>query len=101
MNYRIGLTDLAKSDSGSDASIPRTGYDTDGLQVKIKKYKPRVLAFNGKTAAEKFLRQDVDYGLQQAQIGETKVFVLPSTSGAAGRWWDVKCWQELSSRIKE
>lgn len=67
----------------------------------MMKFKPRVLCFNGKNAAKQFFgRSKVDYGLQTERIGQTLIFVAPSTSGAAGRWWDITFWQELTKLCK-
>lgn len=97
--YGIGLTDIAKSAAGNDAVIPDGAYDADGLRRKIVKYRPRALAFNGKNAAKRFFGRRVDYG-RQASTGDTAVFVLPSTSAAARRWWDIGPWEELAAFVK-
>ena len=51
-DFGIGLTDLAKTASGSDAEIPRSAWDAGGLRRKIEAAGPRTLAFNGKNAAQ-------------------------------------------------
>ncbi len=57
------------------------------------------LAFNGKNPARAALERDVAYGPQEEQIGGAAVWVLPSTSGAARRYWDVGPWRELAEAI--
>ncbi len=57
---------------------------------------PAYLAFNGKNAARGALEQAVDFGPQEEQIGGAAAWVLPSTSGAARRYWDIGPWQELA-----
>ena len=94
--YGIGLTDLAKKASGSDAEIMHSVVDVDALREKIERYSPRVLAFNGKKAAQTFLRRKVAYGIQRETVGRTLVFVLPSTSGAANGYWDIAHWRVLA-----
>ena len=42
----------------------------------------------------------IRYGLQAARIGETQVFVAPSTSGAARASWDPAIWQDLARRVR-
>lgn len=93
----IGLTDVVKGQSGADAAIDFGGADAAGLRQKVLRYAPRVLAFNGKKAAGVFLeRSRVEYGIQGERIGGTAVFVAPSTSGLAQRWWDAGVWGVLA-----
>ncbi len=97
----IGLTDLAKSKVGSDSNISRTDYDARKLLRKISKYSPKVLAFTGKRPAQHFFgftcgQTIKNYGEQKVQIGKTRIFVLPSPSGAARRWWSAKPWNTLA-----
>ncbi|MDZ4251942.1 MAG: hypothetical protein U1A72_05145, partial [Sulfuritalea sp.] len=94
--YGLGLTDLAKTVAGSDRSLSAEHFDSGGLRAKIQKYRPRVLAFTSKRAAEEFVGHPVDYGLLPDTIGETALFVLPSPSGAARRYWCDKPWRELA-----
>lgn len=100
LNYRIGLTDLAKEVSGRDAELSYQDFDADGLRNRILYYCPEILCFNGKKAAQIFLEKRVGYGLQEEYIGDTKVFVAPSTSGAASGFWDIRVWIELGQLIK-
>jgi TDG/mug DNA glycosylase family protein len=95
-NFGLGLTDLAKTISGSDRVLSKRHFDRDGLRAKVLKYGPRVLAFTSKRAAEEFIGHPVSYGLLGETIGETMLFVLPSPSGAARRYWNKKHWRELA-----
>ena len=96
--YKIGLTDLVKHDSGMDYQVDFKTKGAEALRTKILRYEPRVLCFNGKRAAQEFLSHpSIDYGLQEELIGPTLLFVAPSTSGAACGSWDVKWWFELAS----
>ena len=61
---------------------------------------PANLAFNGKNAARGALERDVTYGPQEEQLGGAAVWVLPSTSGAARRFWDIGPWQELADGLQ-
>jgi TDG/mug DNA glycosylase family protein len=98
--YGIGLTDLSKSVSGADEGLRRAHFDAAGLRRRIERYRPGVLAFNGKRAAREFYGRGVAYGRQTDGIGPTVVFVLPSTSGAARRFWDEACWRELADLVR-
>jgi double-stranded uracil-DNA glycosylase len=41
----------------------------------------------------------VEYGPQERRLGGVRAFVLPSTSGAARRYWDVARWYELARLV--
>jgi TDG/mug DNA glycosylase family protein len=94
--YGIGLTDVAKFASGSDASLARTDFDAAAVIAKIERHKPRILAFVGKRAAREVLGRQARYGPQGVRIGVSDVWVVPSTSGAARGSWDVAPWHELA-----
>ena len=95
----IGLTDMAKTVSGADAALPTGADDAAGLKQKIERYQPACLAFVGKRAGRAFLGRPVAYGPQSETVGRTSLFVLPSTSGAARRWWDESWWHALAGRV--
>ncbi len=102
LEYGIGLTDIAKTASGSDAEIPRGVYDVAGFVEKMQFYMPRAIAFNGKNAAKTYLgRSSVDYGQQPETLAGAVLFVLPSTSGAARGWWDEECWRDVAEFIRQ
>ena len=52
LSFGIGLTDMAKRASGSDASLPRDADDVAGFIARIRRVRPHLVAFNGKRAAE-------------------------------------------------
>jgi len=94
--FGIGLTDICKVRHGSDEAVGPVEFDVAGLEQKIAAAEPANLAFNGKNAARGALEQDVAYGLQDERIGGATLWVLPSTSGAARRFWSIEPWQELA-----
>ena len=97
LSFGIGLTDVVKEQSGSDNEIDFSQSSPQDVRSKIKKTAPGILAFNGKKAAQVFLGQKrVSYGLQAERIGATQLFIAPSTSGAANRFWNVDDWHELA-----
>ncbi|MEK6244397.1 MAG: mismatch-specific DNA-glycosylase [Pseudomonadota bacterium] len=95
-DFGLGLTDLAKTISGSDHILSREHFNGRGLRAKVRQYRPRVLAFTSKRAAEEFLCHPVHYGLLAEKIDDTGLFVLPSPSGAARRHWNLEPWHELA-----
>ena len=96
----IGLTDIVKDQSGSDAALDFARADRDGLRAKILRHRPGVLCFNGKRAAQTFFQRPVAYGLQAEPLGATRLFVAPSTSGRAGVFWDPSVWADLAALVR-
>ncbi len=94
--FGIGLTDISKTASGSDLEVGRRGFDPARLEGTIAAAAPAHLAFNGKNAARGALGRAVDYGRQPERLGGASVWVLPSTSGAARRYWDIGPWRDLA-----
>jgi TDG/mug DNA glycosylase family protein len=94
--FGIGLTDISKTASGSDAQVGSQGVDRKRLTAAIASTAPRLLAFNGKNAARASLGRPVIYGPQPETIGSAGIWVLPSTSGAARGFWDIDPWLELA-----
>ena len=98
--FGLGLTDLVKSVSGVDTQLSDHHFDQDGLHATILRYEPKIVAFTSKRAGSEFLCRPVAYGVQSERVGATALFVLPSPSGAARRWWDVTQRHELA-RLRE
>jgi double-stranded uracil-DNA glycosylase len=95
--YGIGLTDVVKGQAGNDSEITFQSNDGRELREKIARFQPRYLCFNGKRAAKAYFgTATVTYGIQPGTIGATKLFVAPSTSGAARGHWDVSVWRQLA-----
>ena len=103
LNYGIGLTDVNKSEQGNDVDLTRAGFSPEALQEKMMRYQPVWLAFTSKRAAREGMllkaSDPLDYGEQKKPIGQTRLFVLPSTSGAASGSWDAKVWSVFSQKV--
>jgi len=97
LDYGIGLTDVCKTQAGADHTLAGGGFDTQRLVALLEQHQPRTLAFNGKKAAEIVLERSVTYGPQPERVTGARVFVLPSTSGAARGYWDMRPWRELAA----
>ena len=95
-HYGIGLTDLVKGKAGMDHLLTAVDFEFESFRQKINQYQPAYVCFNGKRGGKEFLGKKVDYGLQQELIGTTKLFVAPSTSGAANGFWNIDYWRELA-----
>ncbi|MER3546382.1 MAG: mismatch-specific DNA-glycosylase [Rhodanobacteraceae bacterium] len=100
LEFGIGLTDLAKLHYGPDQELPRDAFDAAALKRKIARYKPAIVAFTSKNAAFCCFGRVLPYGQQDARMAATRVFVLPSPSGQARKFWDIEPWRELAKAVK-
>ena len=96
----LGLTDACKTRYGSDAEVGTADHDPARVKRAIRDFGPDHLAFVGKQAAQIVLGRAVEYGRQPALVEGAQVWVLPSTSGLARRFWSVVPWQELAAAIR-
>jgi TDG/mug DNA glycosylase family protein len=100
LDHGIGLTDLCKTRSGSDIEVGRGVFDIARLDARVRANMPGLLAFNGVRAGREALGGVAGYGPQPRAFAGVEAWVLPSTSGAANRWWDAAWWYELARRIR-
>jgi TDG/mug DNA glycosylase family protein len=101
LEYGIGLTDIVKGQSGSDTQIDFKQSDAKGVLQKIHQFSPSLFVFNGKKAAQVFLNnRKVEFGLYPQRVGNTRLFIAPSTSGAANGFWNVSYWHHLAELVK-
>ncbi len=101
--FGIGLTDIAKYRAGNDEQLLDSDFDIPGFSAKIERFKPKVVAFNGKKAAAVFRACntcDLPYGKQPFSIGTTAIWIVPSTSGGARAFWDIKHWRDLGEFLR-
>lgn len=97
LKYRIGLTDLNKTEWGADSELSRVGFDIPKFVEKMLRYRPLVIAFTSKFAGRNFSgRKTVPYGRQIETIEGIPLFVVPSTSGLARGHFDLSQWQALA-----
>jgi len=84
LRYGIGLTNAAPRTTPGSGDL-RAG-DFAGAAARLEELasslRPRVIAFVGKEAYRGPFRERPDHGLQERRLGETMLFVLPSTSPA-------------------
>ena len=102
LQHGIGLTDLVKTHFGMDNQIPLSRLDDPRarLSAAIATFRPAFLAFTSKTAGEKFLGGKRKIGEQVDRIGATRVWILPSTSGAANRGWRPEVWHRFADEVR-
>lgn len=100
LDYGIGLTDLVKDHAGMDDKISKTAWPLarDRLKSLIATFQPRYLAFTSVKASEVYFGKKRTLGLQPETIGQTKIWVLSSTSPANAHW-NGKTWYDLRQAI--
>lgn len=86
LQYKIGLTNIVDRASRSSADLTKTEI-RQGCKVvtqKIINYKPKIVVFNGKCIYQVFAEQrgknKFNFGLQHETIGNTIIWVVPSSS---------------------
>jgi TDG/mug DNA glycosylase family protein len=80
--FGIGLTDLVKRPTKGVEELQREEF-AEGrvlLAKKLEEFAPKVVAFHGKMAFEKFAGKPCALGLQKQTLYGARVFVLPSSS---------------------
>lgn len=100
--YGIGLTDVAKRSSGPDSALRGGHFDVAGFTARIAANRPRILAFNGKRAAQVALgirEGGLAYGPQTHRLADAETYILPSTSGAAAGFWSIEPWKQLAMAV--
>jgi len=84
INYGFGLTDVVKSEHGSDSNLSEEALakGRKPLEAKIQKFHPRVVCFTSKNSFRAFAGHKADsYGLQPPiRCVSPYVFVVPSPS---------------------
>lgn len=100
----IGFTDMSKVGCGMDHQIKQELFDARLFEANIRKHQPRAIAFTSKKAASLWLGKQTSAILLGRQKPRPpnfpEVFVLPSPSGAASRYWNLEPWRELSAWLK-
>ena len=78
----IGFTDLVKrpTNSASDLALDEFKQGAQNLLKKLRRYRPRIVCFNGLTGYANCFGEAARPGRQQRTIGSSRVYVVPSTS---------------------
>jgi double-stranded uracil-DNA glycosylase len=79
-----GLTNAASRTTRGSSDLRRGDFAgaAERLEQIARELRPKTIAFVGKAAYEGTFRERPDLGLQERKLGETALFVLPSTSPA-------------------
>jgi double-stranded uracil-DNA glycosylase len=100
--WRLGLTDLNKTEYGSDHELSAHAMDARSLHAKLRRYRPASVAFTSKNAASLALGVKVPtYGRQAEPLEGAVVFVLASPSGRARSFWTLEPWSAAAAFVTE
>ena len=77
-----GATNAAYRTTPGSGDLRRGDFDRDAFEARIRTVSPRAVAFVGKEAYRGLYNERPELGPQHRTIGETQLFVLPSTSPA-------------------
>jgi double-stranded uracil-DNA glycosylase len=79
-----GLTNSAERTTRGSGDLRRRDFAgaAERLERIAGELEPKVIAFVGKAAYEGAFRERPELGLQERRLGDTRLFVLPSTSPA-------------------
>lgn len=101
----LGLTDLNKTEFGNDVDLDPAAYDVAGFVDKMRRCRPGGIAFTSKNAASVFLAGHFGlagspaYGRQVRDFEGAALFVLPSPSGQARRFFTLEPWREAAAFV--
>jgi double-stranded uracil-DNA glycosylase len=84
LEFGYGLTNAAFRTTRGSSDLRRADFEgaAERLERIARELQPRVIAFVGKAGYEGAFRERPELGLQERRLGETSLFVLPSTSPA-------------------
>jgi TDG/mug DNA glycosylase family protein len=97
----IGLTNAAYRTTPGSGDLRRNDFDRERIEQIAADYRPQWLAFVGKEAYRGLFAERPELGVQPRTLGDTQLFVLPSTSPAnAAVPWRVRLrwFNELAGR---
>ena len=98
----LGLTDLKKTEYGSDHELSPHAMDAAALHAKLRRFRPAAIAFTSKHAAALALGvKSPGYGRQMEPLEGAVAFVLASPSGRARSFWTLAPWQEAAAFVAE
>jgi double-stranded uracil-DNA glycosylase len=84
LRWGIGLTNAAPRTTPGSSDLRAADFAgaAERLERLAAELRPRAIGFVGKEAYRGPFRERPDHGLQERRLGETMLFVLPSTSPA-------------------
>ncbi len=111
LGYRIGFTDVVKRPTRQGSGLRAADFRrwAPVLKEKLLRCRPRIACFQGVTGYREYLRyadgvrERPELGLQQHNIGETRVFVVPNPSPANAQFSldDLVDWYQRLQKLRE
>jgi TDG/mug DNA glycosylase family protein len=103
LDYGIGVTNAAARTTPGSGDLRKADFAgaAERLEEIARELKPKWIGFVGKEAYRGVFGERPELGVQERRLGETQLFVLPSTSpaNAAVPWLERERWfQELAER---
>jgi G:T/U-mismatch repair DNA glycosylase/8-oxo-dGTP pyrophosphatase MutT (NUDIX family) len=103
LEHRIGLTNAALRTTKGSGDLRSADFrgSAERLERIARELRPRWIGFVGKEAYRGAFGERPELGVQERQLADTRLFVLPSTSpaNAAVPWLERERWfQELAGR---
>jgi double-stranded uracil-DNA glycosylase len=103
LSFGIGLTNAAERTTRGSSDLRSADFAGSALRLErlARDLRPRTIGFVGKEAYRGPFRERPEHGLQERRLGDTLLFVLPSTSpaNAAVPWAERLRWFEALRRI--
>ncbi|HEY3543496.1 MAG TPA: NUDIX domain-containing protein [Gaiellaceae bacterium] len=97
----LGITNAAYRTTPGSGDLRRADFDASRIEAIAREYRPAWIGFVGKEAYRGLFNERPELGVQERTLGDTRLFVLPSTSPAnAAVPWRVRLhwFQELAGR---
>jgi double-stranded uracil-DNA glycosylase len=84
LDLGFGLTNAAYRTTKGSGDLRRGDFagSAERFERIAEELRPEIIAFVGKSAYEGVFRERPEHGLQARRLGDTQLFVLPSTSPA-------------------
>ncbi len=96
LEFGVGLTNAARRTTRGSGDLRVADFEgaRERLETITAQLRPRAVAFVGKAAYQGVFRKRPEHGLQERMLGDTLLFVLPSTSpaNAAVSWEERLRW---------
>jgi len=105
LEYGIGLTNLVDRTTREAGELSRSemAEGAENLKAKLLRFRPKIVCFNGMGIYAAFAgKKTVTLGLQEEQLEDMLLFVVPSSSGRTAAYQrDVKlrCYRELKALV--
>jgi len=106
LDHGIGVTNAAHRTTPGSGDLRRADFagSAERLEGLARELRPAWIGFVGKEAYRGAFNERAQLGLQERALGDTRLFVLPSTSpaNAAVPWEERLRWfSELASRASD